>query len=257
MAPEDGAWEPRFGAWVEGEGTRFRVWAPTHERVDVVVESGARAGYSVRLSRAADELHAIFVPGVGAGDRYWYRLDGEGPFPDPASRCQPAGVHGPSQVIDPRRFVWSDAAWTGVALEDLVVYELHVGTFSPTGTFDGVAERLSYLRELGVTAIELMPLADFPGRRNWGYDGVSLFAPARCYGTPDDLRRLVDAAHARGIGVLLDVVYNHLGPDGAYMCVFSPWVFSKRHRTPWGDAINLDGPHSDLVRALLIENAVH
>jgi maltooligosyltrehalose trehalohydrolase len=257
MASADAAWQPRFGAWVVGEGTRFRVWAPTRERVEVVLESGARAGDSLSLARAPDALHAVFVPGVGAGDRYWYRLDGEGPFPDPVSRCQPAGVHASSEVIDPRRFGWSDGAWRGVALEDLVVYELHVGTFSPAGTFGGVAERLSYLRALGVTAIELMPLADFPGCRNWGYDGVSLFAPARCYGTPDDLRRLVDTAHAAGIGVLLDVVYNHFGPDGAYVHAFSPWVFSKRHRTPWGDAINLDGPHSDIVRALLIENAIH
>ena len=194
---------------------------------------------------------------VRPGDRYWYRLDRKGPFPDPASRCQPDGVHGPSLVVDPAAFPWSSQSWTGIGLRDLVIYELHVGTFTPEGTFAGVLERLPYLVDLGITAIELMPIADFAGSRNWGYDGVALFAPARCYGTPDDLRRLVDAAHCAGLAVLLDVVYNHFGPDGAYASVFSPYYFSERHHTPWGAGINLDGPHADAVRAFFTENALH
>jgi maltooligosyltrehalose trehalohydrolase len=197
------------------------------------------------------------VRGVRRGQLYRYRVDGEGPFPDPASRFQPRGVHGPSQVVDARRFRWSDARWRGLALEALVVYELHVGTFSPEGTFDGVRKRLRHLRDLGVTAVELMPLADFAGMRNWGYDGVCLFAPARCYGTPDDLRRLVDSAHRVGLGVILDVVFNHLGPDGAYHGAFSRRYFSRRHRTPWGAAMNLDGPGAAMVRETFVENALH
>jgi len=247
------AWRPALGAWCEADGVRFRVWAPTRKRVDVVIESeGAHA-----LTRAADGTFAGFVAGVAAGSRYRYRLDGDGTYPDPASRFQPEGVHGPSEVVDAGRFEWSDAAWPGVRLEDLVIYELHVGAFSQSGTFGGLIDRLEYLRDLGATAIEIMPVADFPGRRNWGYDGVALFAPARCYGRPDDLRRVVDAAHRLGLGVLLDVVYNHLGPDGNYLGSFSPYYFSKRHQTPWGDAVNLDGPHSDMVRAFFMENALH
>jgi maltooligosyltrehalose trehalohydrolase len=252
LVPASG-WHPTLGARPEKDGTRFRVWAPAKQRVEVVVEAGGVHP----LTKAADGTFSGFIPRVGAGDRYRYRLDDEGPYPDPASRFQPEGVHGPSQVVDPARFTWSDAAWHGVRLEDLILYELHVGTFTRAGTFAGVREHLPELRDLGVTAIELMPLADFPGQRNWGYDGVCLFAPARCYGNPDDLRRLVDAAHRVGLAVHLDVVYNHLGPDGAYLGTFSPYYFSRRHRTPWGDAINLDGEHSAMVRSFLIENALH
>ena len=250
------AWRPALGAWCEADGVRFRVWAPTRARVDVLIES-AGGVVAHALTSAVDGMFAGFVAGVAAGSRYRYRLDGDGMYPDPASRFQPEGVHGPSEVVDAGRFEWSDAAWPGVRLEDLVIYELHVGTFSAHGTFLGLIDRLGYLRDLGVTAIEIMPVADFPGTRNWGYDGVALFAPARCYGRPDDLRRVVDAAHRLGLGVLLDVVYNHLGPDGNYLGPFSPYYFSRRHQTPWGDAVNLDGPHSDMVRAFLIENALH
>src|SRR5262249_42242252 len=154
-------------------------------------------------------------------------------------------------------FAWTDAAWRGIAPDHLVIYELHVGAFSPAGTFEGVTERLPVLAELGVTAIELMPVADFPGRRNWGYDGVALFAPARCYGTPDDLRRLVNEAHRLGLDVFLDVVYNHLGPDGNYTGVYSPYYFTSRHRSPWGDGVNLDAEHSRPVRDFFIENALY
>jgi maltooligosyltrehalose trehalohydrolase len=194
---------------------------------------------------------------VTAGDRYRYVLDGTGPFPDPVSRCQPDGVHGASMVVDPSAFRWSDQAWTGRVLDDLVIYELHVGTFTAPGTFRGVEDRLPSLVDLGVTAIELMPVADFPGARNWGYDGVALFAPARCYGPPDDLRRLVDAAHRAGLAVLLDVVYNHVGPDGAYLYAFSPYYFTDRRPSPWGAGVNVDGDHANEVRAFLIENALH
>ncbi len=250
-------WQPFLGAWPEGEGTRFRVWAPTAHTVEVVLE-GTREGGSARpLKKAADGTFNALLPGVGAGDLYRYRVDGQGPYPDPASRFQPDGVHGPSEVVAPSRFAWSDAGWRGVRLGELVVYELHVGTFTPAGTFAGVTERLPYLVDLGVTAVELMPVADFPGRRNWGYDGVALFAPARCYGRPDDLRRLVEAAHRLGLAVLLDVVYNHLGPDGNYLGVYSPYYFSTRHQTDWGAALNFDGAHSAPVRHSFIENAQH
>jgi maltooligosyltrehalose trehalohydrolase len=194
---------------------------------------------------------------VGAGERYRYRVDGQGPFPDPASRFQPEGVHGPSEVVEPSGFAWSDANWGGINLADLVVYELHVGTFTPEGTFGAVTTRLPYLKQLGVTAVELMPVAEFPGERNWGYDGVDLFAPAHVYGRPDDLRQLVDTAHRLGLAVILDVVYNHLGPDGNYLSAYSPFYFTDRHRTAWGPALNFDGEHSEETRRFFIENALH
>lgn len=197
------------------------------------------------------------VPGVRAGDRYRYLLDGDGPYPDPASRFQPEGVHGPSEVVDPDQFPWSDGDWKGIPLDELILYELHVGTFSPEGTFAGVTARLPHVVALGVSAIELMPVSDFPGERNWGYDGVALFAPARCYGHPDDLRRLVDTSHRAGLAVLLDVVYNHLGPDGSYLTTFSPFYRSNRHHTPWGAAVNFDDEHSHMVREFFVENALH
>jgi len=234
----------------------FKVWAPASSTVEVVFED-QKPGSSVRLAPAAAGYFASTIEGLGAGLRYAYRLDGEGPFPDPASRSQPDGVHGTSAVVDPSGFPWSDDTWQGVPLERLVIYELHVGTFTPAGTFAAAAERLDDLRALGITAIELMPVAAFPGSRNWGYDGVSLFAPARCYGTPDDLRRLVDRAHGLGLAVILDVVYNHTGPDGSYLRRFSPYVYSTRHQSPWGDGINFDGDHSGGVRDFVIENALH
>jgi maltooligosyltrehalose trehalohydrolase len=252
-------WTPSFGAWPEGDGVRFRVWAEAGA-VDVVVEgrAGARgAEPPVRLERQADATFAGWVPGLRPGDRYRYRLDGDGPFPDPASRYQPEGVHGPSAVIDPQAFRWTDTAWRGLGERPLVFYELHTGTFTTEGTFGAAIEKLVYVRDLGITAIELMPVADFPGARNWGYDGVSLFAPARCYGPPDELRRLIDVAHGLDLAVYLDVVYNHFGPDGAYIGRFAPSFFSTRHESVWGAGINLDGPRSELVRAFFIENALH
>jgi maltooligosyltrehalose trehalohydrolase len=250
-------WLPSLGARIEKEGVRFRVFAPERTSVEVVWEGDAAAAPPLSLERDAEGYWSAFAEGVGAGALYRYRLDGDGPFPDPASRFQPQGVHGPSEVVDPSAFEWTDARWTGVRLAKLVVYEIHIGTFTPAGTFAGVAGRLEGLKDVGITAIELMPIADFPGRRNWGYDGVDLFAPARCYGRPDDLRRLVDRAHDVGLGVLLDVVYNHLGPDGAYLGAFSRSYFSESHQTPWGAAVNLDGPGSGAVRTFFVENALH
>ncbi len=242
-----------LGAWIDGDGVRFHVWAPVATSVSVLVE---QAG-SFRLARSADGTWIGFVPKLKAGARYRYQVDDQGAFPDPCSRFQPDGVHGPSEVIDPSSFAWTDAGWKGIGLDELIVYELHVGTFSEAGTFAGVIEHLPALVELGVTALELMPVADFPGKRNWGYDGVDLFASARCYGRPDDLRRLVDEAHRLGLAVLLDVVYNHLGPDGNYLAVYSPYYFSQRHHTHWGQALNFDGEHSEPVRAFFIANALH
>jgi len=250
-------WQPRFGAIPGPKGTQFRVWAPDAEVVEVELYEGAPGTTKHSMEKYGDGTFALFLPGVQAGARYAYRVNGQGPFPDPASRFQPEGVHGPSEIVEPCRFAWTDQAWKGRGLEELVLYELHVGTFTPRGTFAGVIDKLPYLAELGVTALELMPVADFPGQRNWGYDGVSLFAPARCYGRPDDLRCLVDVAHAHGLAVHLDVVYNHLGPDGNYLGAFSPYYASRRHHTTWGAAINFDGEHSDLMRAFLIENALH
>lgn len=245
---------PSFGAWIEEGGARFRVWAPGRTHVELILED--RAGEARAIEKAEDGTFSGFVPGLPVGELYRYRLDGEGPFPDPASRFQPHGVHGPSEIVDPGRFPWSDDEWRGVGLEELIIYELHVGTFSSAGTFAGVRERLPYLSDLGVTAIELMPVAAFAGRWNWGYDGVALFAPAACYGRPDDLRELVDSAHRLGLAVLLDVVYNHLGPDGAYQGTFGPGYFTEQHRTPWGAAVNLDGPLAAMVREFLVENAL-
>lgn len=254
--PPASAWRAGLGAWIEPGGARFRVWAPERRAVDLVLEGpGVRSVQA--LERGRDGHFGGFVAGAGAGQRYRYRLDGEGPYPDPASRFQPEGVHGPSEIVDPAGFAWSDAGWSGMPLDDLIVYELHVGAFTPAGTFAAVSERLPYLRDLGVTALELMPLGDFPGARNWGYDGVALFAPARCYGGPDDLRRLVDTAHRHGLGVLLDVVYNHFGPDGAYHGLFSRRYHDRRRRTPWGDALRLEGRDSAHVRDFFFENAAH
>ena len=243
---------PALGATVTPNGTRFDVWAPASSRVEVQIE-GKPAPYA--LSPSENGYFSGEIEGVRPGDRYRFRLDGGDPLPDPCSRFQPEGVHGPSEVIDPNAFPWSDAGWSGIDLRGQVIYELHVGTFSERGTFEGVIEKLETLRDLGVTAIEVMPVAAFPGRWNWGYDGVSLFAPSQNYGRPDDFRRLVDAAHQLGLAMILDVVYNHLGPDGNYLRQFSPFYFTDRHQTPWGEAINYDDEQSRHVRDFVIANA--
>jgi maltooligosyltrehalose trehalohydrolase len=237
-----------------GGGVHFRVWAPARQRVEVVLEGEE----PVELTREADGYFSGEVKDAEAGALYRFRLDGLGPFPDPVSRFQPAGPHGPSQVVDPAAFAWSDGAWQGgpgVDPRRAVVYEMHIGTFTREGTWGAAAEELAELAALGVTILEIMPVADFPGRFGWGYDGVGLFAPTWLYGEPDDFRRFVDRAHAAGLGVILDVVYNHLGPDGNYLTQFSPAYFSERHHTDWGVAINFDGPGASGVRELYLANA--
>ena len=208
------------------------------------------------MQRTADGRWTLAVPEIGAGADYSYVLDGDLVRPDPCSRFQPEGVHGPSRVIDPGAYRWGDADWRGIAKDDLVIYEIHVGTFSGPGTYAGALERLDHVHDLGATAVELMPLAQAPGRWNWGYDGVDLYAPNHHYGTPDDLRRFVDVCHQRGLAVILDVVYNHLGPEGNYWGNFAPY-FSHRHHTPWGPAFNFDGPGNGPVRQFIVENALY
>ena len=245
-----------FGAIPSQDGVRFTVWAPDVRAIELRLTDGRAAGPHP-LARDDAGIHETWIRGAAAGDRYGYVLDGDGPFPDPASRFQPDGVHGASQVVDPLTYRWNDARWHPRPPSDAIIYELHVGTFTPEGTFAAAQSRLSYLRDLGITAIELMPVADFAGNRNWGYDGVALFAPSRAYGAPDDLRAFVDAAHGHGLSVILDVVYNHLGPEGAYLFRFSRSFFIDRHRTPWGNAVNLDGPDSAQVRRFIVDNAGH
>jgi maltooligosyltrehalose trehalohydrolase len=249
-------WRLDLGANVVEDGVHFRVWAPNASRVEVQIEWPAGPTRHLLAAEAAG-YHAGTVAGIGAGTRYRYRLDGGDPFPDPCSRYQPDGPHGASAVVDPAGYKWHDAGWTGIGPAGLVLYELHIGTYTPEGTFDAVVDHLAELKALGITAIEIMPVAEFPGRRNWGYDGVDLYAPSSAYGGPDGLRRLVDAAHAIGLGVLLDVVYNHFGPDGNYLRVYATDYFTDRHTTPWGEAINYDGPNSGPVRHFMLQNVRH
>ena len=250
-------WQPSFGGfWRDGKAF-FRLWAPEAATAELFLEPPQAAPEKFAMQREPHGFFGLELTSARPGDLYRFAMDGKTAWPDPASRYQPQGVHGPSQLADPSAFVWSDQAWEGVGTERLVLYELHIGAFTPRGTFAAAAEKLPLLRDLGVTAIELMPVADFPGARNWGYDGVSLFAPARCYGTPDDLRQLVDTAHRLCLAVHLDVVYNHLGPDGSYLAAFSRSFLSQKHHSPWGATLNFDGPGSDVVRQFFIENALH
>jgi maltooligosyltrehalose trehalohydrolase len=231
----------------------LRCWAPEHQRVEVVLfDRAARELERVAMQRA----DGFFEARVPWRSPFLYKLavDGEGPFPDPWSRAQPLGVHGPSSIDQPD-FAWSDGDWKGVPLEELVLYELHVGTATPEGTFEALIPKLGTLKELGVTALELMPVASAPGARNWGYDGVFPFAPAEIYGGPRGLRRLVDAAHRAGLAVLLDAVYNHLGPDGNYLRCFSRRYFTGEVHTPWGEAVNFDGKGCQPVREFALANA--
>src|SRR5580698_5349431 len=228
----------------------FRVWAPGKESVDVVVD-----GRSVPMRRSGGGWWASSVDGAGPGTDYSFRINGGPALPDPRSPFQPEGIDGPSRVVDHAAFAWTDGRWRGLPLAGSVLYECHVGTFSAEGTFDGAIGHLAHLANLGVDAIELLPVAEFSGARGWGYDGVDLFAPHHAYGGPDGLKRLVDAAHSGGLGVIMDVVYNHLGPAGNYLPEFGPY-FSERHRTNWGPAINFDGPGSDEVRRFVIDNAL-
>jgi malto-oligosyltrehalose trehalohydrolase len=237
----------------EQRSVRFRLWAPDAQQVELCLGVGDERLPMTREHQGWYAATASAAPGT----HYRYRINGDIAVPDPASRFQPEDVHGPSEVIDPAAFVWSDANWRGRPWEEVVFYELHVGSFTRAGTYAGVEARLQHLRDLGVTAIELMPLADFPGRRNWGYDGVLLFAPDSQYGRPEDLKRLIDSAHRLGLMVFLDVVYNHFGPEGNYLGLYASAFLSDRHQTPWGAAINFDGPDSRPVRDYYIHNALY
>jgi len=246
----------RLGAaFTPGKGTQFLVWAPRTRSIELHILSPDGDGRLVPLTALDRGYFAAKVEDAAPGTRYFYRLDGRVDRPDPASSYQPLGVHGPSEVID-SAFDWHDAAWRGHELADYIIYELHVGTFTDEGTFESAARHVEHLADLGITAIELMPVAQFPGERNWGYDGVHLFAPQNSYGGVRGLKALVDACHARGVAVVLDVVYNHLGPEGNYLAEFGHY-FTDRHRTPWGDALNFDGPDCDEVRRLFTENALY
>jgi maltooligosyltrehalose trehalohydrolase len=249
----------RFQAGAErlgADGTHFRVWAPRHREAFLVVEdeSGAVLG-EYPLEAEPHGYFSALLPEASAGTLYRYRF-GDAPvrFPDPASRFQPSGPHGPSQVVDPSAFVWQDAGWRGVVRTGQVLYEMHIGTFTEEGTWLAALEHLPTLAGLGVTTIEMMPVAEFAGSRGWGYDGVDLYAPSHLYGTPDDLRRLVDRAHQLGLGVILDVVYNHLGPDGNFLREFAPAYFSARYQSEWGESLNFD-EDAAAVRELILANA--
>jgi maltooligosyltrehalose trehalohydrolase len=243
-----------LGATYLGEGRcQFRVWAPSVEKVELNIVSPRER--TIPLDEEEHGYHYVVAEGVNPGDRYLYRLNGQEERPDPASRFQPEGVHGSSQVVDPD-FPWKDDTWFGLPLQDYVIYELHVGTFTLEGTFEAIISHLDELKDLGITALELMPVAQFPGNRNWGYDGVYPFAVQDSYGGPNGLKRLVNTCHVKGIAVVLDVVYNHLGPEGNYLWDFGPY-FTDRYKSLWGCAINFDGPHSDAVRRFFVENAIH
>jgi maltooligosyltrehalose trehalohydrolase len=224
--------------------------------VEVVLETATPPRQVTRLSPQSSGYFGALVPGAEPGDRYRFRLDGEAQlYPDPASRYQPEGPHGPSEVVDPARFRWQDQAWQGRRLKGQVIYELHIGTFTPGGTFNSAMSELAALRSLGITTLELMPLAEFAGAFGWGYDGVCLYAPYCRYGTPDDLRTLINTAHALGMAVILDVVYNHLGPDGNHLKAFTPDYFTSRYHNEWGEALNFDGTNSQGVREFFVTNA--
>ena len=238
--------------YLANQHCRFRVWAPTMDNVSLRLLDGGRI---VPLTKDERGYHEVTVKNLGAGALYVYQLATGEQRPDPASRFQPEGVHGPSQVVD-GNFSWDENGWAGIPLKDYIIYELHVGAFTPAGNFDAIIPYLEYLIQLGVTAIELMPVAQFPGGRNWGYDGVFPFAVQNSYGGPQGLKRLINACHQRGLAVILDVVYNHLGPEGNYLADFAPY-FTDRYKTPWGPALNFDGPFSDEVRHYFIENALY
>jgi maltooligosyltrehalose trehalohydrolase len=244
---------PPFGAALTSEGVDFRLWAPACNRMSLILE---REGAAVPMTPCPGGFFETRVAGIGAGTLYRYQLPNGMKAPDPASRFQPHDVEGPSEVVDPQSYAWR-TPWMGRRWEEIVLYELHIGAFTPEGSFRAAASKLDHLVDLGVTAIEIMPVADFQGRWNWGYDGVLLYAPDSSYGHPDDFKFLIDSAHARGVAVILDVVYNHLGAVGNYLPHYAPSFFSSRHKTPWGEAINFDGENSKPVREFIIANALY
>ena len=240
-----------FGAELVPGGTRFRLWAPRANSVALQLADSV-----LPMAAGPEGWFSLTTDRAGHGARYRYVVDGKA-YPDPASRRQPEGVHGASEVVDPGMYAWTASGWRGRSWEEIVLYELHLGAFSETGDFVGAINHLDHVRALGATAIELMPIAEFPGTRGWGYDGTYIYAPSSRYGRPEDLKRLVEACHARGLAVFLDVVYNHFGPEGNYLPAIAPDFFSDRHHTPWGNAINFSGPRSRPVRDFVIHNALY
>lgn len=256
-------WKLELGAQLTGPKTiQFNVWAPHAKKIEVVLQKvppplgPPKGGGTFCLQKDARGYHSGVLKGYGAGTLYLYRLDGAKERPDPVSRLQPQGLHGPSCVVDPQAFSWSDANWKGLPQTDLIFYELHIGTFTPEGTFEAAIEKIPYLKQLGITCVEIMPVAQFPGKRNWGYDGASLYAVQNSYGGPEGFKKLVDACHAQGLAVCLDVVYNHFGPEGNYLRDFGPY-FTPKYHTPWGDAVNYDDIASGEVRRFIIDNALY
>jgi malto-oligosyltrehalose trehalohydrolase len=244
-----------FGAEIIASGAvRFALWAPAQAEVGLQMDGAAAP---LVMTPKDDGWHELTTDQAAPGSLYRFVLGDGLRVPDPASRHQPADVHGPSEVIDPKAYVWSDEGWTGRPWHESVISEVHIGTFTPEGTFQAAIAKLDHLVALGVTVVEIMPVADFPGGRNWGYDGVLPFAPDAAYGRPEDLKALIDAAHSKGLSVFLDVVYNHFGPEGNYLGLYAPQFFTERHHTPWGAAINYDGPDSPAVRAFVIHNALY
>src|SRR5262245_39644190 len=243
-----------IGAEVVTGGAHMRLWAPRCKKVDVVIENGG----SFALEAERGGYFSGFFEYVGAGALYQLRLDrSESLYPDPASRYQPSGPHGPSQIVDPNAYQWTDRDWPGIRINGQILYEMHIGTYTQEGTWQAAKAHLSELADIGITAVEVMPVADFPGRFGWGYDGVCLYAPTRLYGSPDEFKAFVDHAHSLGLGVILDVVYNHLGPDGNFLTEFSDSYFTTRYQNEWGEAINFDGPDSRPVREFFVSNAAY
>jgi maltooligosyltrehalose trehalohydrolase len=240
---------------IDANQTLFRVWAPKAQRIDLVLEDSATKNSRQRFEALEAEEGGYFsgAANAGAGTRYRFRVNNN-LYPDPASRFQPDGPHGPSCIVDPARFRWTDSQWTGISLKGVIIYEMHIGTFTKEGTWHAAAQQLEELARIGITVIEMMPVADFPGKFGWGYDGVDLFAPSHLYGTPDDLRAFINGAHSLGLGVILDVVYNHFGPDGNYLGAFSDDYLIRGNENEWGDAVNFDGPNSGQVREFFITN---
>ncbi len=242
-----------LGAYVVEGGVQFRVWAPKAESIDVVFEKG----HTQSLERDERGYFSGIVSHACPGMTYRFRLDEGKDYPDPCSRFQPQGPHGPSQIVDSAAYRWRDHEWSGVHMAGQVIYELHIGAFTEEGTFDAAIRELDSLKRLGITLVEVMPIAEFSGRWNWGYDGVCLFAPSRMYGDYDAFKRLVDAAHEKGLGVILDVVYNHFGPDGSYLSVFSDDYVTDRYPNEWGQALNFDGPGAEGMREFVVQNACY
>ena len=249
-------WHLNLGAKTQNDGSvSFNVWAPKAKSLSLVLMKNGKETY-ISMHPEKNEYFQIDLPDLSQGIDYKYSIDGGIGFPDPASRWQPNGVHGPSRVHNPNEFTWHDQNWKGIDIKDYLIYELHIGTFTPQGTFEAIIEKIPHLQQLGITAIELMPVIEFPGNRNWGYDGVYPFAPHHGYGGPAGLKRLIDSCHQAGIAVIIDVVYNHLGPEGNYLGQFGHY-FSDKYKTPWGDAVNFDSAYCDDVRRYFIDNALY